>query len=456
MMSNTLSFRLALVGCVASCLMSAAHADLGTGESDDVVFVGLHKGMFPEVACVPEANLPATGRAVEITLQSTVPANLRLYDVQFVPFADDNSGVTFDFDVSGCISSTHPVTNYGQGMIMGFDSCVLTAEFIPPVCDNTGMDGAPVPMSAEIHQLLVVGLGSQEDYALLEAKSNVNVIGAGNEFAVLGYNQVPTNQGNGNSQLFGDLGLLNVPSDISGFTLPNTASAHYSPADDVVVGAETDLENAYFTLYADLGECLDNCIPYGSTDDKDLLTSGNYCLYDAANGFGIDVTLDGNLTLAGAGNFYFFMNPNQVCIADAVGPEFRMCNLRVGPHFNISYAADQNGNTPTAENVFWILGAAATIADDTAPNPPLVLGSTDISHMYLANGARLDGSVLGGAGFNDCSEPRAGSSLSFCLITGNNIIAEYSTGDRAAVVNGTLWSQFGLIELAGTTVSPAQ
>jgi len=506
-MIKNLGYKLAILGCAASCLASVAQAKVGTvdqhdngfdgnsdqpHEFDDVVFVGLNDDkLFPDVACVPfDAPWLREGRAVTFILNNTEPAPFRLFDIKMSTFADDNSDVGFTFSTAptafpeprNCLSppcpfpnfcGVDPETHYGQGYIYAYEQCSLTVEFTPPLCHTTGQHGQPVPMSANIHKLLSIGVGSQEDLLLLEAQSEVNVIGSGNDFAVLGYNQAPVNQGNGNSQLFGNLGVVNshggfTPTpNADGFTLPNSATAFDSQNNPVVAGAEADFLAAWLTLEFD-DEFDNNCIPYGNMNNANRLTSGSYCLFNAYVApdhtiTPIDVTLDGNVTLTGPGNFYFNMDNSHECILTAADPATgapavtRMCNLRVGPNFNIIYDADQNGDRPGPQNVFWILNGTEVPTDDATPiDPPLVLGSTDFNHIYLANGSRLDGSILGGAGGPN-GEP------SYCNIGeglgapfGNNIIAEYTTGDRGVNVNGSIWSRCGQILLAGTTVWPAQ
>ncbi len=508
-MINNLSLKLAMLGCAASCLVSVAHADnpftdesfylWDTGDQTDIVFVDISEGMFPDVACVPDpiagingvqpSPLPAVS-TVAIDLQSNIPADIRLYNIHFLPFADDNSGISFDFSTAlpnNCVTSTDPVTNAGNGVIDGFSSCTLYAQYVPPTCETTGSDigviptPAPVPTQAgSIHQLLVIGVGSQEDFMLLEASSDVTAIGSGSQFAVLGFNQAPVNQGGGNTQAFGNVGLLPVGHP-GGFTLPAYAQEYFqgpiSAMSPVVLGAEADLENAYAVLTADLENGIgpnEDCLPYGDFNNGAVIPSGSYCLSNADTSYTpprpIDVTLDGTITLAGAGNFYFYADTAKECAVTLSPLVTRMCNFVFGSDFNIQYAADGNGNTPSAENVFWILNrSSALLPLDTTPiSSPVMtyaLGSTDFNHVFIYNGARIDGSILGG-GFatpGAAYVPPGPPTPNTCLATspttgpyvGNNIIVEPpATGDRAVVVNGTIWSACGEILLSGTTVSP--
>lgn len=161
-------------------------------------FLNLNSDPFPDIACAPTPALQAIPRAVQFTLQNNKYANFRLFNARMVRFAHDDSGMRFSFDDTpiavgnpNCITYTDPVTNYGQGSIAALSQCTLTVEFIPPLCNKNGANSTSVPMSAAIHQLLAIGVGSQQDYLLLEAHAEVNVIGSGNQFAVLGLSQPP-------------------------------------------------------------------------------------------------------------------------------------------------------------------------------------------------------------------------------------------------------------------------
>ena len=499
-MIKNLGYKLAILGGLASCFIGvaqAAHVDHDIDdiddsdddgyEFDDVVFIGLPDDLFPDVACAPfDDPLYTAPRSVTFTLSNNEPSFMRLFDVRMIPFANDNSGVRATFYTGGadnCLDFVDGASNYGQGGIPAYEQCFLTVQFIPPFCELTGQEGAPVPMSARIHQLLSIGVGSQEDHLLLENNAEVNVIGSGNEFAVLGYNQPPINQGNNNSQLYGHLGVMESLPEL-GFTLPNSATAFGDPLNPIVLGTESDFMSAYDTLLAgvDFGDN-EYCIPYGDMDLGDILTTGSYCMFDAHISEDdppvvtpVDVVVDGDVILSGPGDFFFFLDPNKHCLLDDV-LTYRMCYLEVGPNFNVVYDADQNGDRPSPENVFWILGAVEEPSDNTAIDPPLVLGSTDFNHVYISNGARFDGSILGGAGtFFTPGVPEAVPPVpdqpacaylepifeddvlvGYTVIgpVGNNIIVEYTTGDRGANINGSLWTRCGLIELAGTSMWPA-
>ncbi len=456
-MFKRLAYQLGLV----SCLVGVGVAQASTAQDLAIDFYGITE--FNDVAC--NDGVDGT-RDVIYTLISTIPANIRLFNIGMNPTAEDNSNILTDVNLGGCVMSTGGDIQGATGIINGFSTCDITITITPPIC-NVG------PTEADIRQILHigvgVGVGHQNADLDHEIHAQVTAIGAGRNFAILDVSNPPaTNPDYGDSQLFGDLGIMATGDVFNYFEVDGTT--HYATLmpDNIVDAAQSDFTSAYnvFMDVYNYGGCRDR----DSIDDGNQIKSGYYCLYSQdENGDAIDVTLTGVINLSGPGNFVFFISPidqnssvDTLCAPDEnqTGSKSteRMCDLIVQPtaEFVYSYGA-------SAANVYWVLTSSYTPA--VFPDDPKYPDPTGIqySSVFLSGDSTLDGTVLAGAqGSNDGYNYNDGG---FATITAEGW--EDETGTVAAVVNGSLWSfssvfkppVFGPpipppgVQLAGTTVN---
>ena len=478
-------YKLAILGCVSTCLLNVAQAEVVLAgdpphEDDDVVFQSV-----PEVsnfACVAAGSPSDNVSSVDYVLQNNLPSTVSLYGIQLNQEADDDSGVTATLAKTGCVSSYSDV-NGGSGTIDPWGTCTLTVQFTPPACAGT-----TGPLGGNIDQSLFIGVDTQQGELTLDISGEVNVIGAGGQFALLGgFYDDPTitdptqpyvvlNQdGYANSVAVGSVANLaeNVgppaSPDTTGFSIYDGTAYYQDETNTAVNTAETNFEQAYSALIQVLTNNTVsfkplasshymttpptvNCTWDSSLDDGDAVTPGYYCLqsYNSeAEGF-TDVSLSGTIYLQGSGNFYFFIDPfNDHCVDD--DSNSKMCDLIVQSTLRFEYS---DGASP--ENVYWI--TTGNIGGSFDPTTPTLPTAADFSQVELKNGAILDGTILAGGQIN---VPVTVDTVTTDVYYGYSSIVADTSGNRATIVNGSLWAPMGnsttelSIALSGSTVNAA-
>ena len=463
MMFNRLVSKLGII----ACLIGIGVAQASVEQTRMINFYGVTE--FADIAC---NNGVEGARDVIYTLISSVPANVRLFDIKVVALEDDNSNIQTLVNVGGCVTDNSSSTG-ATGIITGFSSCEVRITITPPIC-NVG------PSAAEIRRQLHIGVGLSEGPLNKDITAAVTVIGSGREFAVLDVTNPPyTNPEYGDSQLYGDLGIMEDVFNY--FEVHGTTHFRSLMPDNIVDAAESDFTAAYnsFMEVLEFG----GCRAHGSIDNGDEIKSGYYCLFYADEGGPgpkgvsfVDITLTGTINLVGPGNFVFFVSPvDQVCDVNVPrctasgspppsppapqrAPSGRMCDLIVEPTANFVYS---DGASPA--NVYWVL-TTSYVPEPDLIQPPEFPNADQYSSVCLNNNSNLDGTVLAGApGSTDGYHYKDGG-----LGTISAEGWDDNTGNVAALVNGSLWanSAVGLaspktvpapppaaILLAGTTVN---
>ena len=401
-------------GCAACFVlalgMMQAYAAVDLIEYDDVIFVG--ETRFSDVACNGDP------RDVTYTLRNTEPSNLSLYGIKINSLEDDDSCIATQIIQDGCVTDVSPPEG-ANGFIARYSTCDITVRVIPPACQ----DG---PMFGNIHLELFIGVSSLEEGLTKEINAQLSVIGSGRDFAALDITNPPTTDPDyGHSQLYGDLGIVDVlfnDFEVHGLTYFSSA-----PQTDA---AQSDFIAAFNTL--------SNVIFYdGCTFQEDIifqsLESGYYCLYNEDTG---DPVVAGENELRGTGDFVFYIAPFCGGVA---------CNLIVSPadtpFTRFTYA---DGAKP--ENVYWVLPSIYELG-----GPPSTTAS-DYSSAYIYRDTVLPGTILAGA-------PGSSDGLSFDqggLSSINTFTNDFAT-EGAVLINGRLWTysppgSAGGIYLQDTTV----
>lgn len=411
-------YKLAILGCASTCLISAAYANTSTAIDtqldDEVVF-----GPLPEIS-----NIACDGdvRTYQYTVTNQTDDPIFFFDI-FIEIDEDDSFPDND-DIVTIDDSDKSACEIG-GVLEDGDSCTVTVVIDPTEldCPNGFIE------DGEIERQLVLQFadGTQRELRA-PIDTDVTILGAAQEFAILA-NDVVIGDEDGpwtaalNTQVSQDVGYATDIFDEQDIVYHGDAMLVPPPENEP---AFTDAYQAYTALKNATFTGNDNC------DSSTLDISGNvmvnpgfYCLQDPYDNdyFVVDGVIKFN---GDKDSLFVFVMPSN---ADNEEQDTIRLEFERGANFRLE---NENNRRVNPDNIFWV--GADEIEFDTgvsAVGTFLTKGivffdvdteaATTSNPSYPEGPAVITGRVLGLHGDCDSNGPSCGDFFTIVTTNGNTI-----------------------------------